>query len=118
MGEVVRVDIQAFLLLILLQTVFTSFIVYMVFYVFFQKVIASRVPSLRDEVTELPVMGGFIVDKVEAPSITEIVVDILKRAWGRGSKVLERGIASYLSDWYFIGLLLLIALVVVLLILG
>lgn len=107
-----------FLLILLSQVALIGLTVYLVFHVLFQKTVASRMPSQRDEVSELPVMSGFVVEKPELPSLTETVADILRRAWRLGGSILERGIASYLSDWYVVGFIVLLALIVVLLITG
>ncbi|ADV65314.1 hypothetical protein [Desulfurococcus mucosus] len=110
-------DAYVFTILLLSQTVLAGLTVYLVFYVLFQRLVADKIPAQRDEVSELPVMGGFIVEKPESPSITRVAVDILRRAW-RSSVVLERGVASYLSDWYFISVVFLIALILILLAAG
>jgi len=114
----VQVDTYVFLLLLLSETALIGLVVYLVFYVLFQKLFASRIPSQRDEVSELPVMSGFIVEKPDIPSLTKMVVDILRRAWRSGERAVERGIVSYLSDWYVVALLVLVILVALVLLLG
>lgn len=113
-----QVDTYIFLLLLLSEAALIGLAVYLVFYVLFQKLFASRIPSQRDEVSELPVMSGFIVEKPDTPSLTEMVVDILRRAWRSGERAVERSIISYLSDWYVVALLVLVILVALVLLLG
>ncbi len=107
-----------FLSTIIGLTVLVGFIIYLIFYEFFQRFIASKIPAIRDEVSEKPVMSGFIVDEIDSPPVTKIVKEILYRAWRQGAKFVERSVSSYLSDWYFVSIVLLLVLVLLSFIMG
>ncbi len=111
-------SVFGFLSTIIGLTVLIGFVIYIVFYEFFQRLIAVKIPAVRDDVSEKPVMCGFVADEIDSPPVTKIVKEILYRAWRQGAKFVERSVSSYLSDWYFVSIVLLLMLVLLAFIMG
>lgn len=91
----------------------TGLVIYAVFYLAMQYYVERRAPTQRDEVSELPVMGGFIYAELPRTSVTRIIRDIIKRSLGaqRARSLYE--LSRSFSIWY-IAALILLAIVVVL----
>lgn len=88
-------------------------LVYLIFYYMFQKLIASRTPEERSDISYLPAMGGFVYEELPAQSITQLLRDIFRRALGP-SKL--RGLVKLyvtVDLWYAIALLALLLLIIV-----
>lgn len=87
-------------------------VIYLVFYVMMQRYVALKTPSQQDEVSTLPVMGGFIYDEPSGVSVTKVVKDILKRATTPRKAARLEGVLADPGFWYTLSL---IALALVLL---
>lgn len=94
-----------FVITYLSTSALVGLVIYFVFYVMMQKYVASKTPSQQDEVSVLPVMGGFIYDEPGGISVTKVVKDILRRAVStRGIARLERLVGDP-GFWYILGLI-------------
>ena len=91
--------------------VLTGLAVYLVFYVAFQKLIASKTPEQRDNVSGLIVMGGFVVEEPPRLSALRILKDILKRSLGKKRVLRAESSGEEISTWYLLALIFLAALV-------
>jgi hypothetical protein len=93
-------------------------VVYLVFYVLFQKLAAARTPVQRDEVSRLIVMGGFTVEEPSRLSAIRILKDILMRSLGSARVSRLESFAGAISSWYLLALILLSLLVAISFMLG
>lgn len=96
-----------FLLMLVGLSGLLGLLTYLVFYEMFQRFGGRAVENKSDEVKYYPVMSGWLVDNVEFPSVTELVVDILSRAWKHASASLKRASEALVSDWYIYAYILL-----------
>ncbi|MGB9828242.1 hypothetical protein IMZ38_02925 [Thermosphaera chiliense] len=110
-------DVYEFTIIYTGMAVLTGLTVYLVFYVVFQKLAASKTPEQRDDVSGLIVMGGFVVDEPLRLSAIRILKDILRRALGRRVLRLE-SFSREISSWYLLALIFLAALVAASFLLG
>ncbi len=104
-------DLYTLTAVVAAATALTGLVVYFVFYWLFQRV-AGRREAEEDEVKRKIVFSGFIVDKPEFPSLVELVKDIYSRAFRRGFRVVERTSRGLVVDWYLVGYLLMLALLI------
>lgn len=100
--------ISEFIILYLMAGLISGFVVYVLFYLVFQKYVASKTPEERSQVSTLMVMGGFRYDEVPRESITRMVRSIFRRAIGAGG---PWWVLQGVSKWYVLALIALIALV-------
>lgn len=90
----------------------TGVLIYAIFYLAMQLYTKMRTPSQRDEVSELPVMGGFIYSEPPEAPITKIIIDIVRRAIGAKREMSFEEIMRSFSWWYIAALILLAAIVI------
>jgi hypothetical protein len=109
---VVFLDVYTYTAIMAGLTALLGLVVYIVFYWFFQET-AGRSEVEVDEVKRKIVFSGFIVDEPEFPSVTALVRDIFSRAFRRGFKIVERTSRGLVLDWYLIGYLLMLTLLLV-----
>jgi len=108
----VFLDVYTYTALMATLTALLGLLVYLLFYRLFQET-AGRSEVEVDEVKRKIVFSGFIVDEPEFPSVTALVRDIFSRAFRRGFKVVERTSRGLVLDWYLIGYLLMLILLLV-----
>lgn len=106
----VELSSSDFLMVILGLSSLLGFVVYLVFYEIFQRFGGRVIEERSDEVKYYPVMSGWLVDDVKFPSVTDLVVEILSRAWRHASASLREASKVLVSDWYFYAYVLLAVL--------
>lgn len=111
-------NVNEFLASYLVIGLLNGLIIYIVFYLTFQKLVASKTPEERGAVSALVVMGGFIYDEVPRQSVTQMVRDIFARALGRGRLQGWGWVFQGISKWFALALIALSAMVIVSLICG
>jgi hypothetical protein len=109
---VVEMDVYEFTLIYTGLAALTGLTVYLVFYTLFQRLVASKTPEQRDEVSGLIVMGGFIVEEPPRLSALRILKDIFKRSLGRSTILRVETISREISTWYILALIFLASLVI------
>jgi len=108
----VFLDVYTYTALMAALTALLGLLVYLVFYWLFQEAAGGSEVEV-DEVKRKIVFSGFIVDEPEFPSVTGLVKDIFSRAFRRGFKLVERTSRGLALDWYLIGYLLMLTLLLV-----
>jgi len=103
----VELSSSDFLLVLVGFSSLLGLVVYLVFYEMFQRFGGKAVEDRSDEVKYYPVLGGWLVNNVSFPSVTDLVVEILSRAWKQASASLKRASEALVSDWYFYAFILL-----------
>ncbi|WP_440059085.1 hypothetical protein ACSU1N_04685 [Thermogladius sp. 4427co] len=105
-------DLPLFTALVSAATLLLGLLIYYVFYYLFQA-LAGRKIAEEDTVKKKIIMSGFIVENPEFPSITTLLKDIFSRSFRRGFRLVERVGSSYVFDWYLIGYILVLIILLV-----